>query len=151
MAELPISQQPPEGPSTLPRLSTDTNSFMEPATHLTPLLLRLRSSSRACTKTPYTCEAPQSLTPITQQLMTQQSHMTIQNSNPSQDQDTGFKMLKDLLNQGIKPAIKAQSQALETVVTQKLITTLSTITTNQAGPTRACDRTTSSYTIKCRI
>lgn len=42
-----------------------------------------------------------------------------------------FKMLKDLLNQGIKPAIKAQSQAVEKMVTQKLITTLSTIMTNE--------------------
>lgn len=42
-----------------------------------------------------------------------------------------FKMLKDLLNHGIKPAIEAQSHALEKMVMQELIATQSTITTNQ--------------------
>lgn len=41
-----------------------------------------------------------------------------------------FKMLKDTLNLVIKRAIEAQSQALETMVTQKRITILSTVTTN---------------------
>lgn len=56
-------------------------------------------------------------------------YMTTTNQNPIQHDM--LKMLKDLQNQGIKPAIETQTQALESMVTKKLITTLNTITTNQ--------------------
>lgn len=56
------------------------------------------------------------------------SHMTA--ANPNRETDVILKMLKDLLNQGIKPAIEAQSQALEKIITQKSITMLSTIMIN---------------------
>lgn len=61
--------------------------------------------------------------------MSEQSHIITRSPNRKPDTISGI--LKDLLNQGIKPAIEPQSQAFERMVTQKLITTLSTITFNQ--------------------
>lgn len=57
------------------------------------------------------------------------SHIIIANTNPVLDDM--FKIVKGLLNLAIKPAIEVQTQALKKMVTQKLITMLSTITTNQ--------------------
>lgn len=56
-------------------------------------------------------------------------HITTKNLNIMQDDM--FKMLKELLNQEIKQAINVQTQALERMVKQKLITTLSTIRSKQ--------------------
>lgn len=48
------------------------------------------------------------------------------NTNPNSDPDTMFKMLQDLLSQGIKPVIDVQWQTFEKIVTPKLLTTLNT-------------------------
>lgn len=60
--------------------------------------------------------------------MTQQDHMTTGNPNPDQNI---YQMLKDLLNQGIKPAIHAHTQAIENMVTRNMVTLLNTQTASQ--------------------
>lgn len=61
--------------------------------------------------------------------MTQHYHQTSTNSNS--EIDIMFKMLKDLLNQGINSAIDAKYKALEKMFTQKLLIMLNTQTFNQ--------------------
>lgn len=61
--------------------------------------------------------------------MTQQDRLIAQNPNP--DPNITFKMLNNQQNQNIKSVIDTQTQAPEKMTTQKLITTLSTLTTNR--------------------